>query len=137
VWSRFYLQFAAMKKDSTTAEGRFGEAMAAGHLVEKGLVELHRNWRAGKLEIDLIMKDAEVVVFVEVKLRFGEWAEDPDLAVTKGKIKRIISAACVWTEDYDWLGEIRFDIVSIRKPQQKYIVEHIPDAFGPGPEGFF
>lgn len=137
MWGRFYLQLAQMKQGSTTANGRLGEAMAAGHLIEKGLVELHRNWRAGRLEIDLIMKDDDLVVFVEVKLRFGEWAEDPDLAVTRSKIKRIIDAASVWTEDFNWLGEIRFDIVSIRKPQQNFIVEHIPDAFGPGPEGFF
>lgn len=126
-----------METNTTTERGKQGEDMAAQILIEKGFIEKHRNWHAGKLEIDLIMLDGDTIVFVEVKMRFGPWAEDPELAVNKGKINRLIQAAACWLETYQWQGEIRFDIVSIRKPYQSYIIEHIPDAFGPGPERFF
>jgi putative endonuclease len=126
-----------MEVSTNTEQGKQGEDLAAKHLIEKGFIEKHRNWHAGKLEIDLIMQDGDTMVFVEVKLRRGPWAEDPDLAVNKGKINRLLQAAERWLEYYQWQGEIRFDIVSIRKPYHAYIIEHIADAFGPGPERFF
>ena len=49
--------------------GQLGEVLASDFLKKKGFKILARNWRARKSEIDLICKDAEVLVFVEVKTR--------------------------------------------------------------------
>jgi putative endonuclease len=52
-----------------TQRGQAGEAIAAAHLEQAGLTVLHRNYRIRGGEIDLIAKDGEVTVFVEVKQR--------------------------------------------------------------------
>ena len=72
--------------DVTTAHGDRGvrRGTAARYLVEQGMVVLDRNWRCEQGEIDLVLRDGEVLVFCEVKTRasaaFGGTARggDPD-----------------------------------------------------------
>jgi hypothetical protein len=51
--------------------GRFGEWLAAEHLVDSGMELVDRNWRCPLGEIDIIARDGETVVFCEVKTRRG------------------------------------------------------------------
>ena len=64
------------------ATGGFGEASAARHLVEQGMVVLDRNWRCEQGEIDLVLRDGEVLVFCEVKTRASAAYGTPLEAVT-------------------------------------------------------
>ena len=49
--------------------GRHGEDKAAAHLEKAGYKILKRNWKAGKLEVDIIAENKDYTVFVEVKTR--------------------------------------------------------------------
>ena len=62
--------------------GDRGEQLAADHLVRAGWTVLHRNFRLGKKEIDLVARRGEVVAFVEVKTRGGRGYGHPLEAIT-------------------------------------------------------
>ncbi len=61
-----------MSQHDRRALGRQGEAHARRHLEAHGLTFVGANWRCAAGELDLVMRDAEEIVFVEVKTRFGE-----------------------------------------------------------------
>src|SRR5690606_12891759 len=73
--------------------GDFGESLAGRILEQKGYVILERNFQTRYGEVDLVAKEGEVLVFVEVKARrshnYGSGAE----AVTRTKQQRLIRAA--------------------------------------------
>ena len=69
------------------ATGGYGEASAARHLVEQGMVVLDRNWRCEQGEIDLVLRDGEVLVFCEVKTRASAAYGAPLEAVTPTKAR--------------------------------------------------
>jgi len=116
-----------------------GEKMAQEYLQKKGFQILECNWRFGRAEIDIIAKEGEVLVFVEVKTRSDDYMGRPAEFVTPHKENLLADAATVYMEqiNHDW--EIRFDIIGIviRKSQSKpngeqIEIEHIKDAFFPG-----
>ena len=73
------------------ALGRFGEAVAADHLVASGLTVLARNWRCREGEVDIIALDGDVLVMCEVKTRRGVGFGTPIDAVTPAKAARLRS----------------------------------------------
>ena len=73
--------------------GKKGEEIAAQYLSEKGYEILERNWRNRHKEIDIIAKDGNELVIVEVKTRQNDEHGEPDLAVTLPKQTRLIYAA--------------------------------------------
>lgn len=111
--------------------GNNGEDAAAKFLKNKGYVIKARNWRFGKLEIDIIAEHNEMIIFIEVKSRSGTYFEQPFQAVTKKKQKFIIKAANAYIESYEVDFEARFDIISIVEQNNKFKIEHIEDAFYP------
>jgi putative endonuclease len=66
-----------------TELGQFGENLAEKHLKEKGFEIVDRNFRSGKLEIDLIAKHSNKLVVIEVKTRNTAEIGEPWMAVTK------------------------------------------------------
>ncbi len=83
------------------------------------------------LEIDIIAKIGDILVFVEVKTRLNEEHGDPEDGVTLKKQRLIIKAANYYLEEKDLDVESRFDIVSVLRENNKTIVKHLPDAFYP------
>ena len=75
------------------ARGVMGETAACDHLCRKGMEMLDRRYRSPHGEIDLIMLDGEVLVFVEVKTRRNDTYGDASDAVTPMKMRRLIFAA--------------------------------------------
>jgi putative endonuclease len=73
--------------------GTEGEEFARDHLLQKGYKILHRNWKSGKKEIDIIAENKDFIVFVEVKTRTDDYLMHPRQAVTSEKQKSIIYAA--------------------------------------------
>ena len=67
------------------ALGAHGEALAARHLVQRGMVVLDRNWRCPDGEIDLVLRDGPVLVVCEVKTRRSTAYGTPLEAVTAGQ----------------------------------------------------
>ena len=111
--------------------GKKGEEIAAQYLSEKGYEILERNWRNRHKEIDIIAKDGNELVIVEVKTRQNDEHGEPDLAVTRPKQTRLIYAANAYIFQNKLDINTRFDIISIVFKDGKPVIDHIQDAFCP------
>ena len=108
--------------------GRIGESTVRKYLEQKGYTFVAQNVRVGHDEIDLIMLDGRVTVFVEVKLRKPgvSGAEAVDLA----KRRRISRAAVVYMTKTGGLDRAaRSDVAEVVFDGVHAEVHHIPDAF--------
>ena len=111
--------------------GKLGEEIAANYLIGKGYEILERNWRNIHKEIDIIAKDGNFLVIVEVKTRQTDEYGNPDIAVTKKKQRMLISAANAYLFQNKLDIDTRFDIISIIFKDGEPVIEHIEDAFLP------
>ena len=111
--------------------GKKGEDIAAQYLSEKGYEILERNWRNRHKEIDIIAKDGNELVVVEVKTRQNDEHGEPDLAVTRPKQTRLIYAANAYIFQNNLDINTRFDIITIVFKDGKPVIDHIQDAFLP------
>ena len=112
--------------------GQKGEEIACRFLEEKGYQILECNWRFRQAEVDIIAKEKDILIFVEVKTRSNQLFGAPSEAITKTKETLLQDAAANYMEKigHDW--EIRFDIISIILPPKGEIqITHFPDAFFP------
>jgi len=116
----------------TTRElGEMAEGLAKQHLVKLGYKILDTNWYHGHLELDIVAKDGEQLVVVEVKSRSGLRYEHPSEAVTNTKIKRIVEATDAYLIEKDLDVETRFDVITVIFVDKKFELEHFKDAFYP------
>lgn len=111
--------------------GKKGEAIAARYLKEKGYAIIEQNWFYEKYEIDIIASNDEYIVFVEVKARLSDRWGNPEEAVSKGKIKRIVEAADFYLIENDIDKPVRFDVIAIIWTGNKPEIDHFEDAFLP------
>jgi putative endonuclease len=111
--------------------GKLGEELAVNYLIGKGYEILERNWHNIHKEVDIIAKDGQFLVFVEVKARRSSEYGEPDLAVTKRKQRMLIAAANAYITRNKLDVEARFDIVSIIFKDGESVIDHIEDAFLP------
>jgi putative endonuclease len=94
--------------------GRWGEKVAADHLVAQGMVVLDRNWRTAAGEIDIVLRDGDAVVFCEVKTRRGSVFGDPAEAVTPSRSRRLRTLAAQWLAITRVRpSQVRFDVVKV------------------------
>ena len=91
------------------------------------------NWQFGHLELDIIARQGDQLVIVEVKSRNGIRYEHPSEAVTNVKIKRIIEAAEAYIFEKDLNLETRFDVITVIFFGQQFELEHFENAFYPTP----
>ncbi len=110
--------------------GKTGEELAISFLKEKGYEILFTNLRFEKVEVDIIAKDKNQIVFVEVKTRSSAMVE-PEKAVNKSKQKNLQRAAEIFLEERQLKNELRFDIIAIVKQKNNTDIEHFEDAFYP------
>jgi putative endonuclease len=97
-----------------TGLGAYGERVAAQRLVGQGMVLLDRNWRCERGEIDLVLRDGEVLVFCEVKTRTTAAYGHPLEAVSPAKYARLRGLAARWLEEHAVRArEIRIDLVGV------------------------
>ncbi len=111
--------------------GELGEMLARQHLTNLGYEILEKNWHYGHLELDIIARDNNELVIVEVKSRSGLRYEHPSEAVTTGKMKRIVEAADAYNRENNIEMETRFDVVTIIFFEKGHELEHFKDAFYP------
>ena len=116
---------------NTSTTGAYGEDLCASYLTEKGFTILTKNYRFGKNEVDLICKNKEIIVFVEVKYRTDDRLVAPWQAVTRKKQRQIIRVANHYLQHTNSDLEARFDVVSIVHAHQGLKIDHIEDAFYP------
>jgi putative endonuclease len=110
-----------------TVLGAYGEALAARHLTDLGMVLLDRNWRCDLGEIDLVLRDRDVLVFCEVKTRSSLAFGSPLEGVTERKAARLRRLAARWlTEHAVRPAEVRIDLVGVLVPRSGPLeVEHV------------
>ena len=77
---------------STLELGHRGDDLARKRLEAQGSVFLERNWHCRSGEIDLVMRDGEEIVFVEVKTRHGEGAGRAEDAVSRSKARKLLAS---------------------------------------------
>jgi putative endonuclease len=111
--------------------GQKGEDIAAEHLKKSGYKILHRNWKAGKLELDIIAENKDFIVFAEVKTRSDDFQMHPVTAVNREKQRSMIFAANNYIQWNNIDKESRFDVITIIKKADGYLIDHIEDAFYP------
>ena len=107
--------------------GRWGESVAIRYLRSKGLRIIHRNWRHGHGEIDIVAKDGETFVFVEVKTRsspslIGGYAAAAAPAKKKTLRRTVDAFIAQFGEDVPYW---RFYVVEILTPPRNYAAEQI------------
>jgi putative endonuclease len=113
--------------------GKQGEEIAAEHLRQQGFEILESNWRHRRLEVDIIAREGNVLVFVEVKTRSYDYFGKPEEFVSPAKERRLATAAAAYMEQIGHEWAIRFDVVAILKTTHGgFTVELIRDAFFPG-----
>lgn len=119
---------------------RSGERIAEEFLALRGLEVIDRNARVGRGEIDLVARDRETVVFVEVKFRTGAAFGGPLAAVSPKKREDVARAAAGYLLRRGLLGRaVRFDVVGLtRAPDGLELhVTHVPNAFAGGRRHFY
>ena len=111
--------------------GDWGERLAAEFLAERGWVILHRNYRIGHREVDLVARCGGVVAFVEVKTRGGTGYGHPLEAIIRKKRREIQQVAAAWIEAHGLPSDVyRFDAVAILLPAGGApVIEHVEDAW--------
>ena len=92
--------------------GAWGEGLAAAYLRQKGYVILDRDWRSGHRDIDIIAKDGDCTVFVEVKTRHDTNITAPLDAITSDKLYQLGRAITHYI-NYHHIDHWRFDVITI------------------------
>ena len=124
--------------------GNRGEKLAADILKKSGFKIIEKNYRASHYEVDIIARDKECVIFVEVKARSCEDPENmaygrPARAVTHSKQSFLIGAARAYLRQNPELNglRVRFDVIEIFfdnnenvKDKKVLKTNHIKNAFG-------
>ena len=111
------------------ARGRWAEDVAARHLAAHGLVCRERNFRSRYGEIDLVMEDGEVIVFIEVRSRERSGFLDPAESVDRSKCARIARTADTWLRNRRPVPTCRFDVVAVTGEPDAPGIRWVRNAF--------
>lgn len=115
---------------STRQTGDLGEDAAARYLETRGFKVLERNWRFRQWELDLICRDRDTIVFVEVKTRRQGSMASPADALTPKKQARLIKAASHYLTHNDlWDAPCRFDLAAVTDTGTSMDVDLVENAF--------
>lgn len=110
--------------------GKTGEDIAANYLLDRGLEIITRNFRDKFGEIDIIAKDSQTFVFVEVKTRRSDRFGQPEEAVTPTKQQQIIRVATNFLAQRKLLdAPVRFDVIGITMKGRNPEISHLISAF--------
>jgi len=111
--------------------GLQGEHLAEVFLRKRGLKRLIHRFRTPAGEIDLIMREGQTIVFVEVKTQRDRAFIDPQMRVTVSKRRKLFKAAKWFLIQKRWTEKpCRFDVVAVVLPETgEPEIEHFPDAF--------
>jgi len=118
-------------KDASKVLGSKGEDLAVQYLKKKGFKVIERNYHCSEGEIDLVAREKNTLVFVEIKARSSSEFGLPQEAVDRFKQKKIIQSARIYLAEHHLSEEIpaRFDVVAIQLTPAGPQIELIKDAF--------
>ena len=110
--------------------GKLGEELAFKKIKRIGYKCLARNYRCPLGEVDLIAKDGDTLVFIEIKTRKGKSIGYAKEAVDGRKRRQLSKVALTYIKANDcWHMRSRFDVVAINFNNNKREIEIIKDAF--------
>ena len=108
--------------------GKWGEETAAEYLTRRGCEIVARNARTPYGEIDIIAKQGEVVIFVEVKTRTSDKMGLPEESITARKRQHMISAAEHYAAEHE-IDRWQIDVISVEgKPGSTPKVTYFENA---------
>lgn len=109
--------------------GKIGENISVRYLQQIGYTIIERNFECKQGEIDIIARDKDELVFIEVKTRSSALYGLPKEAVDKTKMKHIYQSAEYYVYAKHLENKpIRIDVIEVYKKQGKFIVHHIKQA---------
>ncbi len=112
--------------------GDFGEHAVCKYLTRQGYIAIAKKWRCLIGEIDLVMRDGEMIVFVEVRTQRGHGVERAAESVGRAKQQRLATLAYCYLEANDLAEETpwRIDVVMVQVDSGGRIgrIEQIRDA---------
>lgn len=118
------------KLTPTRQRGDLGEDAAARYLEEQGFRVLDRNWRYRQWELDLVCRDGDTLVFVEVKTRGAGAMGTPADGLDRKKQARLVKAASQYLSRKKlWDEPCRFDLAAVIDTGTSMDVEHTENAF--------
>jgi len=109
---------------TTTAVGRDKERLAERFLIARGLRLIARNHRCRVGELDLVMRDGDTLVFVEVRYRRSTRHGTPAETVDARKQRRLALAAAHYLQRHPTMLPCRFDLISITGTDEIQWVKH-------------
>ena len=116
--------------DTQQQFGRQSELLAAKFLVKQGYKILASNYSTPAGEIDIIAKEKDVIVFVEVKARRSDRYGSPERAITKTKQRKISMVALSYLkENRQSNAKARFDVVTVNAGCRDTQIDIIKNAF--------
>jgi len=119
-----------MKGSDRKRTGEKGEDIACDYLRSRGYRIVERNYRCPLGEIDIVARDGDAIVFVEVKSRKSEEFGDPQLAVGMEKQKKVSRISLTYLKNKDlYPCNARFDVVAIKMLPEGSTIELIQNAF--------
>ncbi len=110
--------------------GKWGESAVADYLAERGYAIVERNWRLGKIEIDIIASKGTDIVFVEVKTR-REPSANPFEAMTRQKEQMLLRGANAYMQSRNSALTPRIDVAAVEGDEHNYRIEYAEDAVRP------
>lgn len=100
--------------------GNFGEGLACNYLKKQGYNILERNYRIKGGEIDIVAREGNVLVFIEVKTRFTHEYGLPQESITSWKLSALLKTALFYIQKVNWGDrEYRIDFISIDFSEEK------------------
>lgn len=117
---------------SSNELGKKGERAACRYLRRRGCRILAKNYRCPFGEIDIVAREGDTMVFLEVKTRASDTFGDPQLAVTPRKRRRVVGAALAFMKRFGLKGcSCRFDVIAVSVGGgRRAEIEWIRNAFG-------
>ncbi len=110
--------------------GKLGEELAFKKVKRLGYKCIARNYRCALGEIDLIAKDGDCLVFIEIKTRRGRSLGSIKEAIDKRKKRQLSKVALAYLKSNNYCDvKSRFDVVAISLNQDKEQIEVIQNAF--------
>ncbi|MDM8569970.1 YraN family protein [Thiotrichales bacterium HSG1] len=109
--------------------GQWAEELAYVYLCKQGLQPVERNYRCKVGEIDLIMLDEKILVFVEVRYRKSQRYGGSMASVNTRKQQKVLDVASCYLQNHSWEQQCRFDVVLVDGAMEKPQMNWIADAF--------
>lgn len=115
--------FGALKRTAKQVSGAAGEDEALQYLLQRGLVLVQRNFRRKGGEVDLIMRERDTLVFIEVRKRSDRRFGGAAASVTPHKQARLILAAQLFLQRFREPPACRFDVVAIDDGRVDWLID--------------